>query len=304
MNFTEITCKAYPYHSAIKTGETCANGEGIKIDIGFDIGTAFLTVIDVCHDPDREVSLWSHIAMSALNSGYQSGFPRPSFLSTGFFNGKRVDGLYTNVNQVAMGTKILGSEEQALKYFQPTATNKYMARGHLTAKVELIYGTQQRATFWFMNVAPQFQMFNGGNWEAVESSTRRFFNARDIRRGEVYTGTYGIMTLPDINGVQQQIFLDFDENNNELIPAPELYYKILIDKDTKRGITIIGLNNIYLTREELPQFIHCEDISDQIDWITWKKDDLGQGFCYACEVNEFAAFVGHLPELDVTGLLL
>lgn len=303
-NFTTIVCNGYPYHSVRRTGATCANGQGIVLKVGFEIDDAFIDYIDLCHDEVNEVSLWSHIPMSYLNYGYESGFPRPSFINTGFFNGKYVDNLYTNVNQVAMGTKILGSEAQALKFFQPVATDKYLARGHLTAKVEVIYGAQQRGTFWFMNAAPQYQAFNGGNWEALESSTRRFMMNRKIANGEVYTGTWGIMTLPDIYNVQQQIYLYFDENNNGLIPAPELFYKIIIDKDTKTGIVIIGLNNIYLTNEEVRQHVHCNDISDQIDWITWDKENIDLGYCYACEVNEFAAFVGTLPDLNVEGILL
>lgn len=303
-NFTEIACKAYPYHSIQRTGATCANNQGVALQVGFDIGNKFLNYIDLCHDEINEVSLYSHTDISYLNYGYQSGFDRPSFVSTGFFNGKYVDTLYTNVNQVAIGTKILGSEEQALKFFQPVATNKYLARGHLTAKVEVIFGAQQRGTFWFLNAAPQFQAFNGGNWESVESSTRRFMMNRKIANGEVYTGTSGILTLPDISNVQQQIYLYFDENNNGLIPAPELFYKIIIDKDTRSGIAIIGLNNIYLTQAEVQQHIHCNDISDQIDWITWDKSNIDLGYCYACEVNEFAAFVGTLPDLNVDTVLL
>lgn len=303
-SFNEIACKAYPSHKAIRTGNTCANGQGIQLHVGFDIGDKFLDFIDLCHDEVNEVSLYSHVKMSYLNYGYQSGFARPGFTSTGFFNGKNADSLYTNVNQVAMGTKILGSAEQALKFFQPVATGKYLARGHLTAKVEVVYGSQQRGTFWMMNAAPQYQAFNGGNWEAVESSTRRFMRDRAIANGEVYTGTSGIMTLPDINNVQQQIFMYFDENNNGLIPAPEIFYKIIIDKDTRSGIAIIGVNNIYLTAEEVKEHIHCTDISDQIDWITWDKSNINLGYCYACDVNELAAHVGTLPDLNVDYVLL
>lgn len=304
-NFSDVTCKAYPYHTARKTGQTCANGDGVEIEIGFDIGSKFLSFIDICQDEVQEKSFYSHIKMSALNYGYQSGFPRPSFLSTGFFNGKYVDTLYTNVNQVAVITQILGSEAQALKFIHPSATSdKYLARGHLTAKVEVIYGSQQRGTFWFMNVAPQYQAFNGGNWEALESSTRRFFRDRNIANGDLFTGTYGVMTLPDINNVQQEIFLYFDENNNGLIPAPALFYKIIVDNNTKKGIAIIGVNNIYLTAEEVADLIICNDVSDGIDWITWDRRNIERGYMYACTVEDLARVVGHLPNIDTSGGLL
>uniref|UniRef100_A0A6B2E4U1 Putative alkaline nuclease n=1 Tax=Phlebotomus kandelakii TaxID=1109342 RepID=A0A6B2E4U1_9DIPT len=305
MVFSDIFCKSYPYHTARKSERTCANGEAVEIEVGFEVESKFIELYHICHDDIRESTLYVTHFMGPGNEGYQRSFPRPSWLSSGFFNGKDANGLYTNVNQNAMVAQILGSQELADKFIQPTNTEIFLARGHLAAKVDFIFGVQQRATFWMMNVAPQWQKFNAGNWERVESSVRRMVFQRNTNL-ELYTGTHGVLTLPDINGEQQEIYLHFDENNNGQIPVPKLYYRVLYERSTKRGIVLIGVNNIHITMEEIESqsYIVCEDVADKIDWINWDRFNLILGYSYACDVNEFKEVVGHLPNIEVNNLFI
>ena len=62
-----------------------------------------------------------------------------------------------------------------------SATN-YFAKGHLTPDASAVYEYQQRATYYFINVAPQFQAFNNGNWKFLEIA------ARKLAAKYVYTG--------------------------------------------------------------------------------------------------------------------
>lgn len=78
-----------------------------------------------------------------------------------------------------MIAQILNSTKLANELVHDT-NDYFMARGHLAAKVDFIYGSQQRGTFYFLNTAPQWQTFNGGNWEHIESSVRDFVGARGI----------------------------------------------------------------------------------------------------------------------------
>ena len=50
----------------------------------------------------------------------------------------------------------------------------YFAKGHLAPDAAFIYDVMQDSTYYFMNVAPQFQSFNNGNWKALEMNTRDF----------------------------------------------------------------------------------------------------------------------------------
>ena len=54
-------------------------------------------------------------------------------------------------------------------------TNKgsnFLARGHLSPDAAFIEGPEQDATYYFFNVAPQFQSFNNLNWKQLETFTR------------------------------------------------------------------------------------------------------------------------------------
>lgn len=300
-NFTDFTCTQYPRHVARRTGRLC-HGNAIEITIGFPVGSRFIEVMDVCHDEATATNLYVHFEQKPRNEGFQRSFPRPGWLMGGFYPGISVDQAYSRIQQRDTIAQILGSTELAEQIIHPT-NNLFLARGHLAARVDVIFGIKQRATFYFINAAPQFQTFNAGNWESVESHVRRWVDNQNIDI-EIYTGTHGIVTFPDINGIQREIFLNFDENGNGRIPVPKIYYKVLYEPSTASGIVIIGVNNPYATIEEIERdYIFCEDISDRIDWINWQRDDIVSGYSYACSVSEFSRVVGHLPNLNVVNLL-
>jgi len=80
---------------------------------------------------------------------------------------------------------------------------------------------------------------------------------------------------------------------------------VVIEPSSRKGIVLIGVNNPHLSLEEIKRdYILCTDVSDKIDWISWKKTDLTAGYSYACEVAEFRKKVDHLPEFSVSGLLV
>jgi DNA/RNA non-specific endonuclease len=62
-----------------------------------------------------------------------------------------------------------------------------------------IFLFRQDATFYYLNVAPQWKKFNSGNWLAVELQTR--WLAQKLKKDlDVYTGTHKVRTLPYFKG--------------------------------------------------------------------------------------------------------
>lgn len=226
---------------------------------------------------------------------------RISFQTAGFFGGKNVDKLYTQVTQQETINAELDGE--ASKYFD-NAKNVYLARGHMGAKADFVYGTQQRATFLFINAAPQWQVFNAGNWARVEDGVRAWVSKNKINV-QCYTGVYGVTTLPNKEGRETPLYLSHDSNNNGLIPVPKIYFRVVIQPATKKGIVFVGVNNPHLTLAQIKKdYVFCTDVSDKVNYINWKKTDITAGYSYACEVSDFLRTVKTLPALTATGGLL
>lgn len=158
-----------------------------------------------------------------------------------------------------------------------------------------MFGSQQRATFWLINAAPQWQSFNSGNWERIEHGVRQLIADRNIV-ANIYTGTYGILTYNDVAGLPIPIFLSHDKHNNSVVPVPKLFYKIVINLDRTLGVALIGVNNPFATADEIEEdYVVCDDVADQLLWLKWDRKNIAKGYTYACEVDQFLQVIEHLP---------
>lgn len=243
--------------------------------------------------------------MGPANSGHQSGNPRPNWYQGDFHPGIQANYLYTANKQRETIAEILQSQELADNLVRDTNSGVYMARGHIAARADFIYGTHQNATFWFLVAAPQWQNFNDGNWLRIEEQVRVLLGVRNLHL-TVYGGTYGAHTQTDVNGDQQPIYLDYDPNGVQRLPAPRIFYKVLHDERNNAGIALVGVNDIHITSMEQIEenYLFCEDIGDKVSWIDWDRRNFAKGFAYACEVNPFLKRIGHLAHLDIPNLLL
>lgn len=296
-SFVDFECYSkLPLNVARRTEKRCYN-DAIVIEVGFEVQDRFLKLFEICHDEKIEQTYYTSYQLLPASPHIESGINRPSFKQGDFFIGKKIDSLY--VNQISIASGILGSESLANKYINKS-TEIYLARGHITAMADFIFAPHQVATFWFVNVAPQWQSFNARNWQTVETSSRKLAGDRHIML-DVYSGTYGVTTLKDSNNIDREIFLDPE---NRKVPVPKLYYKILIDRKSDSGIVLIGVNNPHLTLEEIKKsYIVCTDVSEKISYVSWKKDNIVYGYSYACSVNDFVKAVPHIS-LNVKKLLI
>ncbi|XP_030238691.1 uncharacterized protein LOC108652332 isoform X1 [Drosophila navojoa] len=300
--FANFSCAAWPTFSALRTGRQCNGGTDL-VKVGFQLeDDGFLQTFDVCHDEDSEATRYVHHVLYPSSYDYQHGVARPNFITLDFYKGRDVNKKYTQVEQNITISNILGLD--ASPYFN-YSDDRILARGHLIAKTDQIFGAAQMSTFIFINVAPQWQSFNGGNWERVESSVRKFVADQNLTV-DCYTGTWGVSTLPDFEGIERELYLDFDENNNGLIPVPKLYFRVIIDRASREGIVLVGVNNPYVTLEQIQsEYILCEDVGHRLRWVSWIKEDLHEGYSYACSVEDFTEVVKDLPldDLHTTGIL-
>ena len=110
------------------------------------------------------------------------------------------------MNQNHKNILVLVTPHNLSPYHQDQSTNKFLARGHLAPNGDFIFYSWMDSSFHFINVAPQWQCFNGSNllqiiccwnivipgfnWNYFESSCRNFAVERELDL-VVYTGTIG-----------------------------------------------------------------------------------------------------------------
>lgn len=111
--------------------------------------------------------------------------------------------LYKRATQRVTMTSLLGSAQLGDQFIHLT-NDFFLSKGHLVAKADFLYGAQQLTTFWYTNAAPQWQTFNGGNWNSLENDCRAFAGSigADLT---VYTGTYVRTTDRVINVIASTI---------------------------------------------------------------------------------------------------
>ena len=299
VSFPEVTCSSQPFHTARFSGNTCL-GIYNEIEVGFIVGDRFLKHLSICFDHIRQTTLYSLFNLTSAIDGFQRGFPRPGWIEGNFFNvgGNSLDALWRRDNQRVTINRLVGLEDSSVKYVVATG-NFYLARGHLTAKTDFVFGSQHRLTFHLVNAAPQWQTFNAGNWLSVESNVRSFASTRRLDL-IVYTGTHGVSTLPhEVTNEDVELFL-YVNGTKRAAPVPQLFWKVVYEPVSEAGIVFIGVNNPY--DDNFARNLICMDVSDQVSWLTWSPLNQVRGFSYSCDVNDFRKTVT-LPEFNVRELL-
>lgn len=296
--FSDLVCNFLPSSTVRRTGDTCLNSH-THVEIGFDLGDEFLRTIELCRDDEIYLTYYTKFNLTKTIGGYQRSYPRPSWSQADNFWGPyTVNTQFVRSVQRATVSYILNSTDLGDKYI--TSTTSYFARGHIVAKADFVYGSAHWSTFWYLNCAPQWQTFNGGNWMYLESSVRSFASNAQLDL-EVYTGVHGITTLPNVDGNEQPLYF-FASGDQRDLPIPKFFWKIIYDPLTQKGTAFIGVNNPYIVTITSDYFI-CNDISSQISWLTWTPDNVKAGISYACEIDDLRKVVSTLPELEVVDIL-
>lgn len=296
----EIHCNTLITATSRFTNRTCAN-DAKEAEIGFHLQDGrFVKQILVCFDTEKERTLYTHYEIVSSINKEAYGTPRPFFeQDNGFFHVGSVNTHYLRGIQRKTINRQLGLANTNTKYIR-NGQLYFLARGHMAARTDFYYPAQLNATFKYINAAPQWQSFNGYNWNQAEMDSRTYASRHNVTL-QIWTGTYGIATLPhEESNREVELFL-YDENNLRRLPVPAMYWKVVYNPLTNKAIVLIGLNNPY--EQRVSKHIICPDISNQVSWLQWDKTSIKYGYSYACTLSEFRKVVSYAPELSVTGLL-
>lgn len=148
--------------------------------------------------------------------------------------------------------------------------------------------TAQFATYFYANVAPQFQAVNGGNWIRVENLARDLAEAANTNL-YIYTGVYEQLELENSFGVATPLWLE----SSEKIMVPKWLWKVIINRDTDHGIVMITLNNPFVRPNEVSEF--CPNVCRNAELPSSDYRHINKGYTFCCEVAAFKRVVDVLP---------
>ncbi|CAH3044356.1 unnamed protein product [Porites lobata] len=111
--------------------------------------------------------------------------------------------------------------------FKPPPSRRYLARGHLVPNADFGSDAERALTFIMTNVAPQWQLFNMGNWYALERAIRTYVNRKN-RNVYVFTGVGGATNILLNNQVQ----------------TPKYFWKAVCDPTEKESVFFYAENPV------------------------------------------------------------
>ncbi|KAK7793260.1 hypothetical protein R5R35_003482 [Gryllus longicercus] len=284
-----VQCLRHAERTAEKDGKRrCGAGaRGLRMRIGFRLLTGFLELVAACFDDQLLSPIYSNYTLVHSIAGKRPGGEHAVFRTGGVFGAVSPRRQYELQNQTLQA--LLGAA------WQRTA-NDSLTRGHLASRAGFVFWPQKRATFFYVNAAPQWRSINGGAWAGVERAARSLAAARgDLL---VVTGVYGVTSLPDVHGVSIPLFL-FDQGVQRKMPVPALYWKVLYDPRTREGAAVVGSNNPWEPLAAHPELRLCADVCARLRWLP--KPMSPEVYC--CEVDALRQRVADLPPLEVEALL-
>ena len=184
----------------------------------------------------------------------------------------------------------LFSQDLADKYVQDFNSGLFLARGHLAPNADFLFYSWMDSSYHFINVAPQWQTFNGKNWFYLEDAVRTLAIGRQLDV-VVYTGTHGVAQLEDVNGNMVDIHL---YNGNQLA-VPRFFWKVIYDPVANAGVALLGVNNPHLTT--IPEdYRLCPPLSDHplLAGVS-QPENIERGVVWACAVDSLTLVIPELP---------
>uniref|UniRef100_W8C1G5 DNA/RNA non-specific endonuclease/pyrophosphatase/phosphodiesterase domain-containing protein n=1 Tax=Ceratitis capitata TaxID=7213 RepID=W8C1G5_CERCA len=178
-----------------------------------------------------------------------------------------------------------------------------ITRGHMAPKFDFIFSGDQKSTYNHLNVCFQWTSVNNCNCSAIEEGIRAYSNESNAIF-TCYSGSMGVCTLPDRDGVPKELYIKC--NNDVKIPVPKFIYRIVINDERCEGIVFLSINNPHLEEDfDVEEYVIGNDVGNQIEWIKWDRKNIKKGYSYAISVPDFIAAAKDFPlkNLNTTGLL-
>ncbi|XP_005182505.2 uncharacterized protein LOC101892491 [Musca domestica] len=286
LQLNSLVCSTIPESALQKTTARCSNNRGFIHEAGIEIpGDKFYRIFEICYDKNTETTLYTHNTLhgAVIKYNIAESTRRPFLAKHMSSNTRKVNEFYTKKNQLARFEALFG---QGQTYYDEK--KNFLSRGHLTPDADFMFGYEQLSTYYYMNVAPQFQPINGGNWLKVEDMARSLAGdyGEDI---ESYNGYFGTVQLPNASGMPVTLYLD----NRQQFYIPKYYFKVLTRKSADESIVFVNVNNPFIANGKAEEV--CPNICSKANLYQRDFTNLAKGYTFCCSLQDFKRVYNGLP---------
>ncbi|KAI5638102.1 DNA/RNA non-specific endonuclease domain-containing protein [Phthorimaea operculella] len=252
--FKNITCNGQPWTSSEPAGR-CYGGINSLHRVGFKIQSKFYPLYEACLNDDLVATTYVKHQLLPSAKYTQVHGNRATFIEGGLFGKVQVDKLYKNKKQRERLVTVLG-EGMDTEYI---TKKQFLSRGHLAPQADFSLSAVRRATFHYVNTAPQWFRGNAGDWAALEEGLRRRAYTQNSTL-DVYTGTLGVLNLKNKDGRDTPLYLADDENNNGIVPVPMYFFKLVYDPRRRLSTGFVTINSQFYNKTTNDRLTFCDDI--------------------------------------------
>ncbi|XP_049307978.1 uncharacterized protein LOC105226713 isoform X3 [Bactrocera dorsalis] len=279
--FKDMKCKSVPTSQLWQNGTICAEGAGVFYEVGVSLGRNWHPIFKICFNQRDQRTIYSRNLINGFvvkNRVRQDC--RPSTFKSDGMNGN-LNYLYTKATQRTRFEALFGANQNFINGVS------FLARGHIAPFADFIFCYEQYATFYYANVAPEWQVVNAGNWVRVENAVRKIASSKqsDVL---VFTGTLGVLQLRNpLTSRDTSIYLGV----NQTIAVPKWFYKVVMHRSFAYDIVFITLNNPFARNAVREEFCNniCSRVCYQHKLDCSKFQDTNKGYTFCCELKDFWA---------------
>lgn len=300
--FQNLACIP-PRFEAVKTLRNSCWNNSETIEIGFTLGINIKVVptLRVCFDTVKKIPLYTNynVSKGIGKVFYQRNVDNVE--DKDFFNlNVSMNSLYEIEYQKTILNQQLGLPADSQKYFNDTTcyfTCLYDAT--MCRSNNFFYIMQQMSIFRYVNTAPMWFSAFRSHWLDLENTIQWHAggNAIDL---EVYSGTFGIATLPhEETGEDVDLYL-YNQGNEKSVAIPKYFWRLVYHRESKTAVVFLLYNNPIMLNDPL-----CNDIQADVPWLTWSDPlDITKGYGSACTYEDVSSKIPYMPSLEVEGLLV
>ncbi|XP_042229341.1 uncharacterized protein LOC121871216 [Homarus americanus] len=301
IEWSDLGCNKKPTPT-MQEGEYCGRGGKTHI-IGWSIRRhVYIPQITLCFNEHEETTLYAFHQVHGRNINAKVvETSRPGFRAGKMFsqNSSNMRRSYSKTSQRLQLSNLTKVTEHLTAEKQ-----HFLAKGHLAPDSDFVLEPEQDATYYYSNVVPQWQSVNNGNWKRLEYAVRELAESRGVTL-DVWTGTHGLLELPNQHSEPIKVFLGVS-SGREVLPIPALMWKVIHDPTTHTAVAIVEVNDVRgkgtsdsWSLLEPP----CPDVCHQLPWIDWDTSNFRYGRTFCCSVDSLKTTIAELPSLGYVSLL-